>query len=344
MIDKNSVSGADARSPWLSLAHALMRRKRILIGFPIIVMALAGGAMHFMQDQYTATLKIAPSSSAQLYMWALRDNGLAQSVTRDLNLQGHYRTNSQERAKNLLLSHVQFVSNLQDSYVDVKVTDRDPEVARQLANRYGTGMVDLLVGLHLTNASNAIYELRARRDLAQRSLAKASERLEQPDLKDAVADISPSTRLGLVSMAGIEAETTLASISLQGTAQQQLLTQSLDQNEMVRLQERLAGIQRALADEMHAKSSGQLGQLTAAIGALQDETYWQAMIDRIDRRVEVLDVIQRNEIKLIPAEAPTDPSGPRRFMLTVAAGLAALFLAIAYVLVAEQFRRMRASN
>jgi Uncharacterized protein involved in exopolysaccharide biosynthesis len=90
--------------------------------------------------------------------------------------------------------------------------------------------------------------------------------------------------------------------------------------------------------------SGQLGELTAAISALQDETYWQAMIERIDRRVEVLDVIQRNEIKLIPAEMPTSPSGPRRIMLTVAAGLAALLLAIAYVLVSEQFRRLRASN
>ncbi|MCX4176115.1 Wzz/FepE/Etk N-terminal domain-containing protein [Paraburkholderia madseniana] len=343
MIDKNSASVAGASSPWLSLAHALMRRKRILIGVPVIVMALAGGAMHFMQDQYTATLKIAPSTTAQLYMWALRDNGLAQSIARQFNLQAHYGASSQERAKDTLLSHVQFVSNLQDSYVDVKATDRDPEVAMQLANRYGTGMVDLLVGLHLTNASNAIYELRARRELAQRSLAKARERLEQPDLKVAVTAISPSTRLGLVSMAGIEAETTLASISLKGAEQQQLLTQSLDQNEMVRLQERLAGIQRALADEMQTKS-GQLGQLTAAISALQDETYWQAMIDRIDRRVEVLDVIQRNEIKLIPAEMPTSPSGPRRIMLTIAAGLAALLLTVAYVLVSEQFRRLRASN
>jgi tyrosine-protein kinase Etk/Wzc len=344
MIDKNSSSVAGTSSPWLSLAHGLMRRKRILLGFPIIVMALTAGAMHFMKDQYTATLKIAPSTAAQLYMWALRDNGLAQSITRQLNLQAHYGVASPEVAKAMLMSHVQFVSNLQDSYVDVKATDRDPEVATQLANRYGIGMVDLLVSLHLTNASNAIYELRARQDLAQKSLAKARERLEQPDLKAAVTDIPPSTRLGLVSMAGMEAETTLSSISLQGTPQQQLLTQSIDQNELVRLQERLAGIQRALADEMQSRSSGQLGQLTAAITALQDETYWQAMVERIDRRVEVLDVIQRNEIKLIPAEVPTEPSGPRRLMLTIAAGLAALLLAIAYVLVAEQFRRLRASN
>lgn len=344
MNDKNSASLAIAGSPWLSLAYALMRRKRILIAFPLIVMVVVFATTHFMRDKYTATLKIAPSTSAQLYMWALRDNGLAQSIARQLNLQAHYGGVTAERARDILETRVQFVSNLQDNYVDVKATDTDPEMAKQLANQYGTGMVDLLLGLHLTDVSNAIYELHARRDLAVKSLAKARDRLAQPDVKDAAAAVSQSTRLGLVSMAGMEAETTLSSINLKGAEKQEILSQSLDQNELVRLQERLAAIQRALADEMQSKSSGQLGQLTAVIGALQDEAYWEAMIDRIDRRVDVLDVTERNEIKLIPAETPTAPSGPRRIMLTIAAGLAALLLAIAYVLVAEQFRRLRAYN
>jgi len=345
MTEKTFASRAVTGSPWLSLGCALWRSKLILIGFPLIVMALVGGGTHFMRDQYTATLKVAPSTSALLYVWALRDNGLAQSITQKLDLTAHYGTPSPERARDLLQSHVQFVSNLQDNYVDVKATDADPEVAKQIADAYGNGMVDLLVGLHLTAASNAIYELRARRDLAEKSLVKARERLEQSDIKDAVANVSPSIRLGLLGMAGMEAETTLSSINLTGSEKQQMLIQSLDQNELVRLQERLSGIQRALSDEVQAKTSGhELGKLTAAIGALQDEAYWQAMIERVDRRVEVLQVTQRNEIKLIPAQTPTEPSAPRRIMLTIAAGLAALLVTVAYVLVAEQFRRIRASN
>lgn len=294
------------------------------------------------RDRYTATLKVAPSSSAQLYLWALHDRGLEETVARRLDLARHYGVNSTEQARKRLAKEVQFVSNLQDSYIDVQATDQDPAVATQIANAFGTGMVDLLLNLHLTDAANAIYELRARRDLAQKSYDAAVAKLRQPEVEHVVSGMPSTVRLAIQTTAGVDAELTLAGTNLKSPGADQLLRQSLDPNELLSLQERLSTL--ATAESVRSKDwSPSVADLSQAISTLQEQAYWAALVDRIDRRIAVLAATERNEIKLIPAETPSEPSGPRRIMLTLAAGIAALLVVLAYVLASEQLRRMRST-
>lgn len=329
-------------SPWLALAHAIARFKLAFIGVPLIAMAVAGGVTMLARDRYTATLKVAPSTSAQLYLWALHDRGLEETVARRLNLARHYGVNSTEEARRRLTKEVQFVSNLQDSYVDVQATDQDPAVATQIADAYGTGMVDLLLNLHLTDAANAIYELRARRDLAQKSYEAAVAKLRQPEVEHVVSGMPSTVRLAIQTTAGVDAELTLAGTNLKSPGIDQLLRQSLDPNELLRLQERLSAL--ATAESARSKDwAPPVADLSQAISTLQEQAYWAALVDRIDRRIAVLTATERNEIKLIPAETPTEPSGPRRIMLTLAAGIAAFLVVLAYVLASEQLRRMRST-
>jgi hypothetical protein len=127
--------------------------------------------------------------------------------------------------------------------------------------------------------------------------------------------------------------------------QNDLARQTLDQNEIVRLQERLAGIQRALADDMQFKNAGvPVGNVVSAVDALQDQAYWEAMVDRIDRRIDVLRATARDEIRVIRATTPDSPSGPRRLMLAAAVGLASLLIAVIYVLGRDQFQRQRGAD
>jgi len=341
MTDIDIAAPRSAGMPWLPLVRAVARRKSLLIGVPFIVMALTSGVTWLMPNRYTATLKIAPSSATQLYLWALHDRGLEETVSSRLDLAKHYGTKKATE----LHKNVQFVSNLQDSYIDVQASDDDPAMAARIANAYGTGMVDLLLNLHLTDASNAIFELQSRRNLAQKSLDAADVRLKQPDLERVADSISPSTLLGIQSTAGIEAELTLGGTNLKSPGLDQLLRQSLDPNELMSLQDRLSVLQRALTETGQSKDwHPSISDLSAAVSALQEQAYWKAMVDRIDRRILVLHSTERNEIKLIPAEVPTTPSGPRRIMLTIAAGIAAFIVVLAYVAVVEQTERARAPS
>lgn len=335
-------------APWLSFGMTITRYKRSLLVVPLVVVAVVAGALRLLQDQYTAVLKIAPSPSVQIYMWGLREPGVTQAVSKRLNLSQYYDLAEARQVREKLQSNVQFVSNLQDSFVDVRATDKDPEMARNIANAYGDALVDLLTSLHLTPASNAIYGLQSRRERAEKSLAQANARLQEDEIKAALPNISPSSRLGLVGMAGIQAETALSTIPLQPApaGPNDLARQTLDQNELTRLQERLMSIQRSLAeDNVKGQKSGvPIGSLIAATDALQDQAYWSAMITRIDRRIDVLRATERDEVRLIRATTPDTKSGPPRITLTVAAGLAAFLLTLAFVLVRDQLARLRRSE
>jgi capsular polysaccharide biosynthesis protein len=338
VMDKVESGSARASSEWRAFGRVMSRHKRLLVIVPLLAMVIAAVVLQFVPNQYTAVLKIAPSGPAQLYLWALREDSLTNSIIKKFNLVHYFGDASLEKTRRKLESKVQFVSNLQDNFVDVRVIDKDPEMAKNLANAYGDGMIGLLLGLHLTDASKAIYALQSRREQAVKSLSAARAKLERSDVKQAQRFIPSSTRVGVIGMAGIQAETTLSTGLLQ-PAQNDLARQSLDPAEIVRLQERLASIQRTLADDIQIKKSGvPLGSLVAAVDALQDEAYWEAMVDRIDRRISVLQATERDEVRLIHATTPDSPSGPKRLMLAVLAGLATLLVAVVYVLGIDQFR------
>ena len=347
-MDKVDPASARALSEWRTVGRVLAKHKRLLVAVPLLAAVVAAGVLQLVPNQYTAVLKIAPSPSAQLYMWALRENGLTRSIVEKFDLTRHFGGVSPVMARRELESEVQLVANLQDNFVDVRVTDKDPEMAKNLANAYGDGMIDLLVGLHLTDASKAIYALQSRRERAVKSVAEARAKMERPDIKSALQFVSTSTRVGVIGMAGVQAETTLSMGLLQPTTlqnQNDLARQTLDQNEIVRLQERLAGIQRALADDMQFKNAGvPVGNVVSAVDALQDQAYWEAMVDRIDRRIDVLRATARDEIRVIRATTPDSPSGPRRLMLAAAVGLASLLIAVIYVLGRDQFQRQRGAD
>lgn len=346
-MDKVDPASVRALSEWRTFSRVLVSHTRLLVAVPLLVTVVAAGALQLVPNQYTAVLKIAPSTSAQLYMWALREPGLTRSIVEKFDLTHYFGDLSPSKARRELESEVQFVSNLQDSFVDVRVTDVDPEMAKNLANAYGDGMRDLLIGLHLTDASKAIYALQSRREQALKSRSEAQAKLERPDIKLAQQFVSASTRVGVIGMAGIQAETALSTGLALPTQQNQndLARQTLDQNEIIRLQERLASIQRALADDMQTKKAGvPIGNLVAAVDALQDEAYWEAMIDRIDRRIDVLRVTARDEIRVIRATTPDTHSWPLRLMLAIVAGFAAFLIAVVYVLGADQLRRLRSTD
>ena len=85
-MDKVDPASARALSEWRTFGRVLAKHKRLLVAVPLLAAVVAAGVLQLVPNQYTAVLKIAPPPSAQLYMWALRENGLTRSIVEKFDL------------------------------------------------------------------------------------------------------------------------------------------------------------------------------------------------------------------------------------------------------------------
>ncbi|BCL76530.1 hypothetical protein JHS3_22660 [Jeongeupia sp. HS-3] len=304
----------------LDILVVLARHKRALILVPLLAGLLALAVTLALPNQYTATLKIAPSKNTAVYAWLLNDELLINPVSKALQLKQHYGTQGADSTLRAIERHVKIKPNAKEGSLVLQVTDTEPAFAAKLANAFGQGLTQQLFELRLLEASKTRHDLELRRDMAAENKAKASKLLAEPAVKEIIDQIPPAERYGIISLAGIQAEATL---------QQQGIS-DLAQSQIVKMQDQLSSMQRLLVENMK-RNNGDLGKWIAAINALQDEAYWGAMKDRLDRRVELVKAQERDELKISWADTPDEESGPKRGLITV---LAAFFGGVVMFLVA----------
>jgi tyrosine-protein kinase Etk/Wzc len=88
-------------------------------------------------------------------------------------------------------------------------------------------------------------------------------------------------------------------------------------------------------------SSVNTGLWIAAVDALQQQAYWDALIERLDRRIELVKKLERDELKMTAAEEPDEKSGPKRSLIVLLSVFAAVFVAVLWSLVTEAIIKSR---
>ncbi|WP_148717355.1 hypothetical protein [Chitinolyticbacter meiyuanensis] len=309
----------------------LMNRYRhALIALPIVAGIVAACVMFTLPDRYTAILKIAPSKNAPVYNWALNNEVLVEQVAKKMNLSKHYGTASRNATLRATKSHIDVVLNAKDGYLDVSATDVSPAFAARLANVFGKTLSDNVYTLRLLEISKERYNLELRRELAAKNKVNAEKSLESPQLAAVIKTISASEQYGIISLAGIQAEATLQS----GIS-------DLAQNQVVKIQDQLSNLQRLVVEGMKQKSVGSAGPWIATVTAMQESAYWSALIDRLDRRIELVKAQERDELKISWAEIPDEKSGPKRVKNILFGMVCGLLLAMLYMLVCEMVQYAR---
>ncbi|MBM3117402.1 hypothetical protein [Jeongeupia naejangsanensis] len=302
------------------LLAILIRHKRKLIAAPIVAGVVALGAVMQMPNEYAATLRIAPSKNAPTYNWLLTNDQIVDKVAIDLELANHYQTRGRQATQRAINKNVKVTLNAKDGFLNVTATDASPEFAAKLANAFGKTLSGSLYEMRLLDISKTRYDLELRRDVAIKNRLRAQELLASSQIKLVTNNISPSEQFGIVSLAGIQAEATL-----QGGIS------DLAQSQVVKMQDQLASLQRLVVDGMKQRP-GDVGVWIAAVAALQEQAYWGAMADRLDRRIELARAQERDELKITWAVAPDEKSGPRRGFIVLMSILSAGTMAVVFVL------------
>ncbi|QLI80519.1 hypothetical protein HZU75_02600 [Chitinibacter fontanus] len=315
----------------LDLVLVLAKHKKKIIGLPLMAGVLAAVVSLTLPNEYTATLKIAPSKNAAVYNWVLTNDQVLEEISKEFKLAEHYGVKGRKATRSAMAKQVKVALNAKDGFLDVNVSDESPEFAAKLANRMGGALQSNLYTMRLLDISKGRYDLELRRDIAAKNKAKFDTLITQPEMASTIALLSPADRYGITSLAAIQAESTL-----QGGVS------DLMQNELVRMQDQLASLQRLVVDGMKKQSSAtNTGLWIASVDALQQQSYWGALIERLDRRIDLLKKQERDELKMTAAEVPDEKSGPRRALIVLLSAFAALFGSVLWAFIAEAFIKSR---
>ncbi|WP_273428517.1 Wzz/FepE/Etk N-terminal domain-containing protein [Chitinibacter tainanensis] len=315
----------------LDLVLVLAKHKKKIVVLPILAGVFAAIVAYSLPNQYTATLKIAPSKNAATYNWVLTNEQVLEQVAKDLKLADHYQTKTKKSTRKELNDALKVTLNAKDGFLDVNATDESPEFAAKLANRMGTALQQNIYGLRLLDVSKQRFELETRRKLAQSNKQKFDQITKQQEIAETIKQLTPADFYGITSLAAIQAESTL-----QGGVS------DLMQNELVRMHDQLASLQRLVVDGMKKQSaSANPGIWITAVDALQQQAYWDALIERLDRRIELLKKQEFDELKMTVAEVPDEKSGPKRALIVLVSVFAALFATVLWAFISEALRKSR---
>ena len=333
-LPSNSKPTEEDEISLLDLALVLAKQKKKIIALPLIAAAIAAAVAFSLPNEYSATLKIAPSKNAAVYSWVLTNDQVNQQVAKEMKLAEHFGTKGRQATRKEMAKAVKVTLNAKDGFLDVNVTDNNPEFAALLANKMGLALKDNLYGLRLMEISKLRYELETRREMALKTKVQFDAEVKKPELAATIATLSAADRYGITSLAAIQAESTL-----QGGVSDMM------QNELFRMQDQLASLQRMVVDGMKKSSSVANTSLwIASIDALQQQAYWGALVERLDRRIELSKKQERDELKMTAAEVPDEKSGPKRALIVLLSAFAALFVVVLWAFIAEAIARSRESG
>jgi capsule polysaccharide export protein KpsE/RkpR len=182
-------------------------------------------------------------NNGDVYVGILGSRSIADALISRFDLKKVYKVKKDSLAAKVLASRSEFEAGLRDGIVTIKVTDRSPERARDLANAY-------LDELHKTTGRLALSEASQRRLFFGEQLEK-----EKDDLANAEVDLKKlEERTGFIAPAGqtsVELQTiaqTRASIAVREVQLAALRQSSTDENpDVVRLRSEIADLQSQLS-------------------------------------------------------------------------------------------------
>jgi tyrosine-protein kinase Etk/Wzc len=282
----------------------------------------------------------AVKSNGDLYVGILSSSSIADAIISRFDLMGVYKVRKQSAAAKILASRSDFEAGLRDGIVTVKVTDRSPERARDIANAY-------LQELHTTNDRLALTEASQRRLFFEQQLAKEKDNLANAEVE--LKKVEEQT--GLIAPAGqttVQLETiaqTRAAIAVRQVQLAALRQSSTDQNpEVVRLRSEIADLQGQVAGLEHGSGQGDSDIPKSKVPELElqfvrqqrEVKYHESLFEMIAKQYEEARLDESHDAPVLQvldyAVLPDTKSGPHRLLIAAAGLVLGVLLGAAWVL------------
>lgn len=369
---RGGAIGVQTSVSMVTVLRTLMRNGRQLgiVAFTTLLIALA--VAFILPNTYTATASFIPpqgnsgglgsiasqlssigvgaglggvKNNGDLYVGMLGSQTVAARLVSRFRLMDVYKVKKQSSAMKGLALHSTFEAGVRDGIVTVKVTDRSPERARDLANAY-------MEELHNITDRLAIGEAAQRRQFFEQQLVREKDHLADAEValkqvQEKTGLVSPSgqTQVGIATIAQTRAAIASRQVQLAG-----LRFSATDKDpEVVRLHDEIAELQNQLTSlQKGAGASSSVDVPSSKVPQVELELirqerevkYHEALFELISKQYEAARLDESHDAPILQvldfATVPDTKSGPPRKAIVLLGFFLGTLLGVLYVLITDQ--------
>jgi uncharacterized protein involved in exopolysaccharide biosynthesis len=363
------VSGNETGFGLFDLVIALARRKKLIVGLPIVVAALAAVASGLLPNVYQANTKLLPPQQSQsgaaallsqlggvagaaagvagikapndLYIGMLRSRTVADQIISKFDLKKVYEVDTLERARKKLEEKTYIISG-KDGLISIAVEDNDPQRVAQLANGYVDQLNKLTQALAVTESSQRRIFFEQQLLMAKNNLAAAEMKLKGVLDTRGIVSVDSDSRSIVETIGRVRAQ--LSAKQIQLDSMNAFVTEN--NPEYKRVEQELSSLRSELSKLENGRpavaGNADAGSKRAGINGislLRDVQYYQMLYDLLAKQYEVARLDEAKDPSIIqvldPAIKPERKSKPNRSLLVLVSAAISFLLVLAWGLFSE---------
>lgn len=357
----------------LDLLIVLVKRKRFIIRFTLIVAVIVALVSLIMTPIYRAETKILPpqqggsglaaqllsqmggagglvggaistKTTTGLYIGLLKSNSVLDRIINRFDLINFYKSKSIEKTRNILLGGLNAEEDKKSGLLLIRFEDRDPKKAAQIANAFVEELKNVNKGLAVSEASQRRLFFEEQLQDAKASLTKAEEDMKVFQEKTGVLHAEEQAKTVIESIAQLRAQIAAKEVELRV-----LKTYTTQNNpDLYRAEEGLKAMRAELA-KLETKGGNGHNPLMptarmASVGAeylrkLRELKFNETLYELLLKQYELAKLDESRDATVIQvvdkAEPPEKRYKPKRRSMVTVATVSALFLSIFIVFFME---------
>ena len=364
MNDTQPISEDDEIS-LLDLLQTIVDNLRLLIVGPLAVGFTALGISFLIQPTFTAETKFLPpqqqqgmaasmlaslgalgglagaatglKNPADQYVAFLKSNSIEDALIERFKLMDRYEEEYKSDARKTLEGNVQIASG-KDGIITVSVSDKDPQVAADIANAHIEELTRLLSRLAVSEAQQRRHFFEGQLAQTQAKLTEAEIALKETGISSDVLKANPQSAVAAV--AALQAQITAQEVKL-GAMRGYLAETAPDFKQALN---ELAILRAQLAKQSKDSATAQ-GQGSAQgdyITRFRDFKYQETLFELFAKQFEMAKVDESREGAVIQvldkAVPPERKSKPKKALIAIIATLAAGFALLLFVFIRQAMR------
>jgi len=350
----------------LDLAIVLLKRKRFIIRFTLIVAVITAVISLISPSIYRAETKMLPPQSSStgmaaqilsqlggaagalggiapvktsgaLFIELLKSNSVLDRIIDRFDLIKLYKTKTRERARNLLLGALKAEEDKKSGLISVKFEDKDPKRAAQIANAFVEELKNVNKGLAVSEASQRRLFFEEQLQDVKVSLAKAEEDMKTFQEKTGVLQAEAQAKAVIENIALLRAQIAAKEVELRV-----LKTYTTQNNpDLYKAEEGLKAMRAELA-KLETKGGGghnplmPIGRMpsvgTEYLRKLRELKFNETLYELLLKQYELAKLDESRDATVIQvvdkAEPPEKRYKPKRRQMVMIATVCAFFVSI----------------
>ncbi|MFM0204977.1 Wzz/FepE/Etk N-terminal domain-containing protein [Paraburkholderia fungorum] len=270
-------------------------------------------------------------SSDEMYASLMVSESVLDGLINHFDLKTRYRADTMQDARTQLMKRLSVVADKKSGLLTLKIEDRDPMFAANLANEVVPEFRRLLDRVAVTEAQQRRRFLEDRIARTRTQIADAEMRLRSAQASSGLLSIDAQTQAAIRQAAELRAEIVAVQVKMDSMA----AFATAENPEMKRSAAELSGLRQRLSELEAGTDAARPDAASDAKGldnvrAYRDLRYQEAMLDTLTKQVELARIDEAKEGPLVQvidvARPPERRSGPKRLLIVVGGLLAGLIV------------------